>query len=125
MALLDLNIRELCDWRTKTFNRAGYDTIMAADPAVTTKLLAGLDNGRYHHTPYWKAVAMAAVKHHGHACARCGGRILRAIDGAVYAPPAVVPGTEHRNLDKLTVTHRNGYACTAYRKVHTRELVMA
>lgn len=116
MALLDLNITELCDWRTKTFNKAGYATVLAADPAVTTRLLAKLDPGQYHKTPYWRAVVAAAAERQGHRCANCGHHV-RPRDMAGIAAPTLIRGTEHQHLDQVAVIHHNAFTCKAHARV--------
>ena len=112
MALLDLNIRELCDWRTRTFNAAGFNTVLAADPAVTVPLLAKMDAGQYKHTPYWKICAGEASKINHYRCHLCGGWIPKKCT-AIIVPDDVVRGTEHVNLHRIKVFHGNSFYCKA------------
>lgn len=112
MALLDLNITELCDWRTNTYNKAGYDLILGADPAVTTKLVAKLDAGQFHRTPYWRVCVQEAAKLKGYRCDKCG-RHLAPVDVVGLYQLDLPHGTEHTNLDQIAVMHRNSFYCKA------------
>lgn len=115
MALLDLNIRELCDWRTRTFNAAGYQTVLAADPAVTVPLLAKMDAGQYKHTPYWRVCVAEAAKLNHYRCSRCGG--WAAVKNAtMLVPDDVVRGTEHVNMHRIKVEHKNHFYCETVEK---------
>jgi hypothetical protein len=121
MALLDLNIRELCDPRTKTYGTAGFAAVLKADPAVTVPLLAKLDEGQFKHTPYWRVCVLAAAQRNHSRCALCGGGIRHGLAVPVV-PPGLVHGTEHLHLDKFKVTHGNQFACMAYSGKSREEL---